>query len=305
MPRLAAIVLGSAAGGGLPQWNCDCPVCRLARAGGKRVKARTQASLAVSGNRKDWILLNASPDLRTQIEAAPQLHPRKSSKRGRRKSPIAAVVLTGAEIDQVAGLLHLRERQPFALFGTQTTLRILRANSIFDALASDTVVRMTVAPKKPFELPGGIEAELFKVPGKAPLYLEGRNPKTGTETEANIGIEIRAKGARLLFIPGAAAVTEEILRRSEKADVLFFDATLYRDSEMIRAKLGTKTGRRMGHMPIAGRDGSLKALGNGARRRIYIHINNTNPIAVKGSSERKRVLAAGFEIAEDGMEILL
>jgi pyrroloquinoline quinone biosynthesis protein B len=305
MPRLAAIVLGSAAGGGLPQWNCDCPVCRLARAGSKKVRARTQASLAVSGNRKDWILLNASPDLRAQIEATPRLQPQKSPKRSRRKSPISAVILTGAEIDQIAGLLHLRERQPFKLFGTKKTLRILRANSIFDALARGTVSRMAVKPKKSFKLPGGIEAELFKVPGKAPLYLEGKNPKSGIESEENVGVEIRARGARLLFIPGAAAVTAEILKRAEKADVLLFDATLCRDDEMIRAKLGGKTGRRMGHMPISGENGSLNALRNSAKRRIYIHINNTNPITVKGSPERKRVKAAGFEIAEDGMEILL
>lgn len=249
--------------------------------------------------------MNASPDLRAQIEATPQLWPQKSSKKSRRKSPISAVVLTGAEIDQVAGLLHLRERQSFKLFGTKTTLRILRANSIFDALARDTVSRMAMKPKKSFSLPGGIRAELFKVPGKAPLYLEGKRPKTGAETETNVGVEIRAKGARLLFIPGAAAVTTEILKRAEKADVLFFDATLFRDDEMIRAKLGGKTGRRMGHMPISGEDGSLKALRNSAQRRIYIHINNTNPIVVKGSPERKRTAAAGFEIAEDGMEISL
>jgi pyrroloquinoline quinone biosynthesis protein B len=305
MPRLAAIVLGSAAGGGVPQWNCDCPVCRLARAGNKKVKARTQASLAVSGNRKDWILLNTSPDLRAQIAATPQLQPRNSSKPGHRKSPISAVVLTGAEIDQVAGLLHLRECQPFKLFGTKKTLHILRANSIFEALAHDTVSRMIVKPKKPFKLPGGLEAELFKVPGKAPLYLEGKNPKTRAETETNVGIEIRAKSARLVFIPGVAALTKEIMKRAEKADVLFFDATLYSDDEMIRAKLGRKTGRRMGHIPISGDDGSLKALQNSAKRRIYVHINNTNPVLVDGSPERKRAEAAGFEIAEDGMKISL
>lgn len=305
MPRLAALVLGSAAGGGIPQWNCDCPVCRLAWAGDKRVKSRTQTSLAVSGNRKDWILLNASPDLRMQIQAAPRLQPKKAVKTGRRRSPIAAAVLTGAEIDQVAGLLHLRERHRFQLFGTKATLDILHANPIFDALAGDMVIKHVVATAKPFKLPGGIEAELFKVPGKAPLYLEGKNPKIGAETETNVGVEIRASGARLVFIPGAAKVTAEILRRTEKADALFFDATLYRDDEMIRAKVGNKAGLRMGHMPISGDDGSLKALSGSAKRRFYIHINNTNPIVVKGSPEQKRVTAAGFEIAEDGMEILL
>jgi pyrroloquinoline quinone biosynthesis protein B len=300
MPRLAAIVLGSAAGGGIPQWNCTCPVCRLAWAGDRRVKSRTQTSLAVSGNRKDWILLNASPDLRAQIAARPQLQPKGRARRG---SPIAAVVLTGGEIDQIAGLLHLRERQPFRLCGTKATFGLISANPMFDALA--TARRQAVKLETPFELPGDIEAELFAVPGKAPLYAEGENPEIGIEGETTVGIEIHAKGARLVFIPGAASITPKMLRRVENADILFFDATLFRDDEMIRAKVGTKTGRRMGHMPISGADGSLARLSNMAKRRFYIHINNTNPIVVKGSPEEKRVRAAGFEIAEDGMEISL
>ncbi len=303
MPRLAAIVLGSAAGGGIPQWNCSCSVCRLAWAGDKRVTPRTQTSLAVSGNRKDWILLNASPDLRAQIGASHLLQP--AAKGKSRASPIKAVVLTGAEIDQVAGLLHLRERQPFSVFATNATLKTLRANPMFDALASDVVTRKPVQAGKSFKLPGGVTAELFKVPGKAPLYLEGKNPKIGALNEATVGVEIRANGARLVFIPGAAALTPEIIKRAAKADALFFDATLYRDDEMIRAGVGTKTGRRMGHMSISGEDGSLAGLAKLAKRRFYIHINNTNPIVVKGSPEQKRVRAAGFTIAEDGMEIAL
>jgi pyrroloquinoline quinone biosynthesis protein B len=304
MPRLAAIVLGSAAGGGIPQWNCTCSVCRLAWAGGRRVKQRTQTSLAVSGNRKEWVLLNASPDLRAQIGAAPRLQPQAKGSE-RRTSPVAAVVLTGGEIDQITGLLHLRERHPFRLFGTKATLDLISANPVFDALARDTVPREAVKLETAFKLPGGLEAELFAVPGKAPLYAEGENPEIGIESETTVGIEIHAKGARLVFIPGTASITPKMLKRIENADALFFDATLYRDDEMIRAKTGTKTGRRMGHMPIFGADGSLVALSKMAKRRIYIHINNTNPIVVKGSPEQKRVRAAGFEIAEDGMEILL
>jgi pyrroloquinoline quinone biosynthesis protein B len=306
MPRLAAIVLGSAAGGGIPQWNCACSVCRLAWAGDRRVKPRTQASLAVSGNRKDWILLNASPDLRAQIAATPRLQPKAAAKKNtRRSSPIAAVVLTGAEIDQIGGLLHLRERQPFQVFGTKPTLEILRANPVFSALADDVVARRSVRDGESFKLPGGVEAELFKVSGKVPLYLEGENPEIGGENETTVGVEIRANGARLVFIPGAAAVTPAIMERAAKADALFFDATLYRDDEMIRAKTGSKTGLRMGHMPISGNEGSLKVLSGLAKRCFYIHINNTNPIVVKGSPEQKRVTAAGFRIAEDGMEISL
>jgi pyrroloquinoline quinone biosynthesis protein B len=304
MPRLAAIVLGSAAGGGIPQWNCWCSNCRLAWSGDRRVRPRTQASLAVSANNRDWILLNASPDLRAQIGAVPRLQPKKRNG-ARRGSPISAVVLTGAEIDQIGGLQHLRERLPFKLFGTDATLSILRANPIFDVLADDAVERLSVRIGKSFDLPGGIEAELFAVPGKVPLYLEGDTPEIGIVSEVSTGVELRAKKARLVFIPGAASVTPEILRRAEKADALFFDGTLFRDDEMIREKVGTKTGRRMGHMPIDGKEGSLEALKGLAKRRFYIHINNTNPIIRKGSREEKRVKAAGFTIAEDGMEIRL
>src|SRR5712691_11861002 len=174
--RLSAFILGSAAGGGFPQWNCGCEVCRLAWAGDPRVKPRTQASIAVTagavidGAASDapFVLINASPDLRQQIIATPALQPR-----GLRMSPIAAVVLTGGEVDQTAGLLTLRERGPFGLYGTEGTLSTLAANSIFSVLAADMVLRRAIRPGAAFALPGGIEAELFLVPGKAPLYLEG------------------------------------------------------------------------------------------------------------------------------------
>ena len=143
------------------------------------------------------------------------------------------------------------------------------------------------------------------VPGKVPLYLEGENPETASETPSNVGVEISAGGARIAYIPGAAAVTAAMSERMARADVVFFDGTLYRDDEMIASGTGGKTGRRMGHMPIDGADGSLAALGSLAGRRIYVHINNTNPILVAGSPERAAVEREGWEIAEDGMEIVL
>lgn len=301
MGRLTAIVLGSAAGGGFPQWNCRCPVCRLAWVGDMRVSARTQASLALSTGDGQWTLLNAAPDLRAQIAATMALHP----KDGLRGSPIAAVVLTGAEIDQTAGLLNLRERQAFALYGTAETLQALADNPMFAALAPDLVVRRPVPCGEPFALPGGITAELFAVPGKVPLYLEEGTPETARESGANVGIEVAAGGARLAFVPGAAAVTPALEQRVSRADVVLFDGTLFTDDEMIASGIGAKTGRRMGHMPIDGADGSLAALAGLAGRRIYIHINNTNPILVAGSEERTRVEAAGWEVAADGMEIVL
>ena len=312
MGRLSAFILGAAAGGGFPQWNCNCDVCRLAWAGDPRVKPRTQASIAVTTRPNgpsspassladsSFVLINASPDLRQQIIATPALQPR-----GLRMSPIAAVVLTGGEVDQTAGLLTLRERGPFALYGTAGTLSTLAANSIFSVLAGDVVLRRAIRPGAAFGLPGGIEAELFLVPGKAPLYLEGDDPELEGETDANVGIELRAHGARLVFIPGAAKLTPAIASRLAEADVVLFDGTLFSDDEMIAAGAGVKTGRRMGHMPIGGPDGTLAALAGLARRRILIHINNTNPILIEGSSQRRAVEAAGFEVAEDGMRIEL
>jgi len=264
------------------------------------VRARTQASLAVSADGQHWILLNASPDLRAQLAATPQLAPQG----GVRGSPIEAVLLTGAEVDQIAGLLNLRERQPFTIYGSEATLAILAANSIFGVLAGDVVRREAVALDRPFAV-AGIDIELFAAPGKVPLYLEQGEPQTAEESGSNVGVELRAGGRCLVFVPGAAAITPALKARLEKADLVMFDGTLFTDDEMIRNGSGSKTGRRMGHMPIDGGDGSLAALAGLSARRFYIHINNTNPILIEGSAERLRVEAAGIEVAEDGMEVVL
>jgi len=295
---LRAIVLGAAAGGGFPQWNCRCAGCLLSWAGDPRALARTQASIAVSGNESDWILLNASPDLTAQIRATPALQP----KEGKRHSPIAAVVLTGAEIDQVSGLLSLRERQSFTLTGTARVLATLTDNPIFSALDSGVVRREAVSFDQTFMLPGGIEARLFAAPGKVPLYLEsvaGAHPDDFTA-----GVELKKGGRSIVFIPGAASLPPALKRRAEDADLVFFDGTLFTDDEMIRAGTGTKTGRRMGHMPIAGEDGSMISVASRGRR-VYLHINNTNPILIEGSREYDIVREAGWDVAYDGMEFVL
>jgi pyrroloquinoline quinone biosynthesis protein B len=301
MGRLTAIVLGAAAGGGFPQWNCRCPVCSLAWDGDARVRRSTQASLAVTADGKHFVLFNASPDLREQIAATPALQPRD----GLRGSPIAAVVLTGGEIDQTAGLLALRERHAFAIHASAETLKAVAANPMFNALAPDIVARHACAIGEPFWPLDGLSAELFKVPGKVPLYLEGENPELAAETEANVGIEVTAGDRRLVFVPGCAAVTPALKARLAHADVVMFDGTLFHDDEMIATGSGTKTGRRMGHIPIDGEGSSLAALADLAARRIYIHINNTNAIRVAGSPQRRKVEAAGWEIAEDGLKIEL
>ena len=295
---LRAIVLGAAAGGGFPQWNCRCAGCRLAWDGDPRALSRTQASIAVSGNGAEWMLLNASPDLTAQIHATPALQPQK----GTRGSPIGAVVLTGAEVDQVAGLLSLRERQEFTVFGPERVLETVFANTLFSALNPDWVSRQIVSLDQPFRLPGGIEACMFASPGKVPLYLE--NMAIERPEEFNTGLELKKDGRAILFVPGAASFPAPLSARAASADLIFFDGTLYTDEEMIRAGAGTKTGRRMGHMPITGEGGSLRAV-NGHARRVYLHINNTNPILIEGSPENEAVKAAGWDVAFDGMEFQL
>jgi pyrroloquinoline quinone biosynthesis protein B len=271
----------------------------LAWAGDSRVKVRTQTGLAVSAGDGHWTLINASPDLPAQIRATPALHPSDDL----RGSPIDAVILTGAEIDQITGLLSLRESTPFTLYATPATHAAVASNAMFGAMSS--MARRAVNPGERFTLTGGIEATLFMVPGKLPLYLEGEAPELDSESAANVGIELHREGGRLLFVPGTAAVTERMRERFARADVVLFDGTLFTDDEMIRTQTGQKTGRRMGHMPIDGEDGSLRALTGLSARCIFIHINNTNPILIDGSAVRRKVESAGWQVAEDGMEIVL
>ncbi|HET9717950.1 MAG TPA: pyrroloquinoline quinone biosynthesis protein PqqB [Pseudolabrys sp.] len=296
---MTAIILGSAAGGGFPQWNCRCRACALAWAGDRRVRTRTQTGIAVSANGSQWTLINASPDLGTQIRAIPSLQPQQ----GLRSSPIKAVVLTGGEIDQIAGLLCLRESTPFTLYATRATHAAVSANAVFGAMTA--MVRRTIDPGRVFRLAGGIDAILFTVPGKPPLYLEGDDPETSADTPANVGIEMRYRDARLVIVPAAAAITEAMWARLRAADAVLYDGTLFRDDEMIHAGTGHKTARRMGHMPLDGDEGSLRALADLSGRRILIHINNTNPILIEDSPQRRMVEAAGWQVAEDGMEIVL
>ena len=297
------IVLGAAAGGGFPQWNSACPVGRRAWQRDPAAGWRTQCSVALSADGARWTLLNASPDLRQQILATPALHPR----RGPRHSPIAAVVLTNGDVDHVAGLLNLRESQPFTLYATAAILGVLERNPIFDVLNSEFVRRRRMPLEQPVELEGGPTIVPFAVPGKVPLYLEGDAPEIGAETEDVIGLELRAgHGERAFFIPGCAHLTPALAARLRGAALALFDGTLWTDDEMIRSETGVKTGARMGHMSVSGADGTLAAFADlGVRRKVLIHINNTNPILLDDSAERAAVQAAGWEVAHDGMEIEL
>lgn len=307
------IVLGAAAGGGFPQWNSNAPACRRARCGDPAATPRTQASLAVSHDGLSWFLLNASPDLRQQIAATSHLHPRQ----GLRSSPVAGVLLTGGEVDTIAGLLNLRERQPLRLVATDAVHNLLDANPIFEALSREVVPRERVALDTRFPLRmadgtlTGLHATLFSVPGKVPLYMEPGDAVPDSlaldeEDGATTGVAIDDGRCRLLYIPGCAAMTSALREMLRGAELVFFDGTLWQDDEMIRAGLGPKTGRRMGHMSISGEQGAMAALADLAvQRKVFIHLNNSNPVLLEDAPERQAVEAAGWEVAHDGMEITL
>jgi pyrroloquinoline quinone biosynthesis protein B len=295
------LVLGSAAGGGFPQWNCLCPVCQLAWSGDKRVKSRSQSSLAVSADGEQWLLLNASPDLRQQIIASPYLHPRGA----KRHSPIGAVFVTNADADHLAGLLTLREQQPFTLLGSQATLA-QTGEGIFAVLNNALVDRRPCALNIPADTGLGIWVTPFAVPGKVPLYLEGETVAVGAESDATVGVELSDGAKSFFYVPGCAEINEGVIRRLAGAALVFFDGTTFTDDEMVNLGLSKKTAWRMGHVAMSGEKGSLARLASCAiGRKIYVHINNTNPVLIEDSPQRAAVERAGWDVAYDGMEICL
>lgn len=309
------IIIGSAAGGGFPQWNCNYRLSRGAWNGEANVRPRTQSSLAASANGSDWILFNASPDIRQQIAAAPELQPRAEGPA--RGTPIRAVILTNADVDHIAGLLSLREREPFVIYATRRVLEVLEANSIFNVLDRTIVQRRElVLGERPniLDVNGkatGIAVETFAVPGKVALFLEDQTKAAdgfGTEEGDTIGLRISspADDQAAFYIPGCARIDHSLKQRLSGADCLLFDGTVFTDDEMIAAGVGAKTGARMGHLHISGEAGSMVAIADlGIKRRIYVHINNTNPILDETSPEHATVHEAGWEVAYDGMEVRL
>src|ERR1700757_974927 len=308
---LRVVVLGTAAGGGVPQWNCGCEVCRQARDGHPELLS-TQASIAISADGEHWFLVNASPDLRQQLIATPQLHPGK----GRlRHSPVAGVILTNGEIDAIAGLLLMREGSPFTIYAHAKVLAILKANSIFDVLSERNVRREPIEIDAAFEplLPdgggSGMEILPFTVPGKSAWYLEGKAHPGGTAGDGDtLGLRIRDKATNkhLYFIAACADVTDELKHRLAGAPLVFFDGTVWRDDEMIAQGLSSKTGKGMGHIAMSGQSGAIENLaGLDIDRKIFLHINNSNPALLTGSAERKALEHAGWQIGADGTEIVL
>jgi pyrroloquinoline quinone biosynthesis protein B len=308
---LRIVVLGAAAGGGVPQWNCGCVVCQTARNGRSGLQS-TQASIAISADGEHWFLINASPDLRQQLIATPQLHPKAGQLR---HSPISGVILTNSEVDAVAGLLSMREGSPFTIYAHPRVLAILKANSIFNVLSETNVRRQPIGIDEAFEpalpdgSPSGIEIVAFAVPGKGAWYLEGKaHPAGGDGTGDTLGLRIgdKASGKHLYFLAACAQATPELKQRLAGASLIFFDGTVWRDDELIAAGLGAKTGQAMGHIAMSGEHGAIAALADlGIDRKIFLHINNSNPALLRDSAERKTAEHAGWQIPADGMEITL
>ncbi|MBR1157702.1 pyrroloquinoline quinone biosynthesis protein PqqB [Bradyrhizobium elkanii] len=308
---LRVVVLGAAAGGGVPQWNCGCAVCRTARSDHPELQS-TQASIAVSGDGVHWFLVNASPDLRQQLIATPQLHPKHGALR---HSPIAGVILTNGEIDAVAGLLSMREGSPFTIYAHERVLAILRSNSIFNVLSDKNVDRRPIAVDETFEpaLPGGspsgLEVLPFEVPGKGAWYLEGKAHPAGADGVGDtLGLRIadRRSGKYFYFLAACARVTDDLKSRLKGAPLVFFDGTVWRDDELIAAGLGNKTGQGMGHIAMSGDHGAIASLaGLDIGRKVFLHINNSNPALLGTSAERKAAEQAGWQIPSDGTEIVL
>lgn len=303
------LVLGSAAGGGSPQWNCACDVCTAVRAGAPGTVPRTQASVAVRADDERWVLLNASPDLRQQLLDRPALHPRTAP----RDTPLGAVVVTNGDIDHIAGLLTLREGSPFALYGHEALLGTLADARVFGVLDDALVPRRPLALDTPTPLTDaagqalGLTLTAFPVPGKVALYDEtdANVAAIGDATPDTLGLEVTdADGGRCVVITSCAQLTPDLKARLDGTPLLFFDGTLWADDEMVQAGLSAKTGARMGHMSISGPDGTLAAFdGVDVARKVFIHLNNSNPVLLAGSPERAAVQAAGWDVAFDGMRL--
>ncbi len=306
-------VLGSAAGGGFPQWNCSCTNCSRIRQGNFSSRARTQTQVALSPDDSVWFLLGASPDLRTQLTTAPEFAP----KAGSRGTPIVGILLTSADIDAVMGLLHLREFQPLRIFSTRSVRRILtEENSLFRVLArSDPPVRWEELQLDRL-LPlvthsaGGAHSNLFvkAVPleGMFPDYVSENLRSSLPEQDAVIGLQLVQNEKRFFYAPSLSGRGEAWKRRVTESHLALLDGTFWSDDELARVLRGGKSAREMGHLPLSGGSGLLDQLRLApSTRRVLIHFNNTNPVLDEGSAEHKAVRAAGWEVGYDGMDITL
>jgi pyrroloquinoline quinone biosynthesis protein B len=299
-------ILGSAAGGAFPQWNCACANCRAVRAGAFRGKPRTQTQVAITPDGRSWFLLGASPDLRAQIEATPELHPRD----GVRQSPIAGLALANADLDHVLGLLLLRELQPLRIHATASVRRILREdNSMFGMLQRipNQTAWTDVAPATHFDLcdakgeDSGLRCQAWPLGSHYPAYVAADRQSQLAPGEASMGFIIDSpSGPRLAYMPAVPRLDDALLQQLDTCDVLLFDGTFWSDDELVRVQGSGQTAHQMGHVPV--KDTLVKLAGLRRPRKIFLHINNTNPMLDEASPERRQVRDAGWEIAEDGWQ---
>ncbi len=298
-------LLGTAAGGGVPQWNCACAVCREARAANGRVRPRTQSSVAISADGRSWFLLNASPDIRAQIENFRPLQP--VAGKGR-NSPIQGILVTNADLDHTLGLMLLREGKKLRIHAIRNVRHALTDGISFKpALESFCGTEWIEPPTAPAQLllrdgsPSGLTYQAIPLPGKPPRFMKVKT------TEGNVvGYHITdiKTGGRLLFLPDVAELNETVLRWLPQCDALLFDGTFWSETEMRDQGLGTLFAADMGHAPISGATGSLKVLAElKVRHKIYTHINNTNPILIEDSPEAAAVKAAGCVVGRDGINL--
>jgi pyrroloquinoline quinone biosynthesis protein B len=278
-----------------------CPVCALFWNGDSRVHRRTQSSIAVTADQSNWVLINCSPDIREQIGASRVLQP----KSGTRHSPIVAVVLTNGDIDHIGGLINLREAHSFSVWASAAVIKQINANPIFGVLNRTLVSFHTIKPNVSFSPVTGLDMTAFDVPGKIPLYREETGTPEVSRNGNTIGMHVRHDERTLSYVPGCGDIDGQLLEDLRDTDTLLFDGTLWTDDEMIRTQTGVKTGRRMGHVPVSGEDGSMAQLRSlQAKQKIFVHLNNTNPLLIENSPEQMAARNQGWIIANDGMEIV-
>jgi pyrroloquinoline quinone biosynthesis protein B len=310
-------ILGSAAGGGFPQWNCACPNCSGVRAGTVPAKARTQTQVAVSADGRSWFLLGASPDLRSQIEATPELHAKAGQgNSGQREarfrhSPIAGVVLANADIDHALGLLLLRELQPLRVYSTASVRRILAEdNSMFAMLQrvpgqsiwNSFTAGETFPLLNPAGADSGLRCRAISLGTHYPAYVSADRKSRLDPVEASLGLLVESSsGKRLAYLPAVPQLEAALETEIAPAALLLFDGTFWSDDELIRIRGSGQTARQMGHVPVSSPEGSLcKLARTRGPRKIYLHINNTNPMLNESGPEYRQVRESGWEIAEDG-----
>ena len=300
-------LLGTAAGGGFPQWNCACTLCDLCRKSRPIVPPRLQLQAAFSVEPEKWFLINASPDLRFQIEANQELQP--SARHGKRNTPIQAIILTSADLDQVLGLLLLREFQPLTVYATKLVRQTLEANSFLRMLhrVPNQLTWIEITPGAAFSLGGKVTCTPIPIAGSLPYYAQGLDADPLPEQEpgqAALGLLLEAGGRRLAYTPSVPEVTHNLRDLYQSCDVILVDGTFWSNAELNRTHSGTPLARAIGHVPMSGGDGTIALLADITEpQKIFIHLNNTNPVLDPRSAEYESLQNAGWQIGQDGWQL--